>query len=296
MTCLIIPGYATQFGIGPAGGPADTKLDFVNCTFGADENLIDANAMRGTRSHNLTRVRIGLRAVGGTITMYPTAGELASLLPWILGANASGTTYALTSSLQERYVSIDRADSGVFNYDLCKVNRATFRGQSGQPLTLELDVAGIDEAIASAGTFPSLSTDTTRPVFVFHDAAISINSTAYSLKNFELTIDNKLDLNRYLNSQTRTCLNTMDREVNFNTEVPLGEGYALYSLAGTNGFAFTATFSYGNCSLVFTMAKAYWMKKALSIPGREELFYNLQGRALATAAENELVCTLDSTV
>lgn len=295
----IVPGFATQLGLNSAGTiPVDTKLDFVRLNYGADENLIDGNAMRGTRSRSLERVRIGTRAVGGTIVFWPTPVELAYLLPWIMGAGPTGggqtKTYSLASVLPTKSLSIDRVQF-VQNSLGVVVNRATFRGRRGQPLEVELDLMGIDEALGNPGTFPSLTADTTSKIFVFHDAAVSINSTTYQLRDLDLVIDNRVDGERYLNSQTRTALYSMDRQVSFLTNIPWGDASGLYQLAGTDGFSFSTTWTFGNCALNFTMPKAFWMRKPIEIPGREELYYPMQGMGLATAADNELSCTLDST-
>lgn len=288
----IIAGYQSKLAISDAD-PPDKQLDFVRLDFGAAEDLIDANAMRGTRSRSLERVRIGLRRVGGSIVFWPTPVELFDvLLQWILGGTPSGNTFPLGNTLPEKIVTIDRV--GWVQKSLgCVVNRATIRGRTGQPVEVELDVMGKDEALGAAGTFPSLTPDTTTKVFVFHDSSISINSTTYQLKDFEFTIDNRVDGERFLNSQTRTQLFSMDRVISLSAMIPWGDAYNLYSLAGTDGFAFSATWSFNNCSLVLSCPKLFFMRKPIGIPGREELFYPFQAQALSTAANNELTVTCD---
>jgi hypothetical protein len=152
-------GYVSQLGIGTTS-TVDQRLDYLSESLACQEEFPDTGGLRGTRSHAVERVRAGIRRVAGTITLQPTAVELSYLLPWILGANASGTTYALADALQSRYVSVDRG-AKVFLYDAVWVDSATFRATQGSPLSVTLNLVGSDETVNNAGTFPSLTLDTT---------------------------------------------------------------------------------------------------------------------------------------
>lgn len=292
-----IYSYVSQLGIDSAN-PVTKRFDFKSCGIGVNEEFIDTSGNRGTRSRGIERVRGGLQRVAGTISLQPTAVEWSYLLPWILGANASGTTYALADALQSRYVTVDKSDGTngkVMTYDHCLVNRATIRGQQGQPLDLELDVVGVAEAVANAGTFPALSLDTTTWPFVFHDLTFVINGSTVSAKNVEITIDNHVDVDRFFNSATlSTAANAMDRHITLNTLLPYGDWSALYN-TGSGGVAAAATFAYNATSLLFDFVKIAFPRRPIEVPERQEEMLPLQGTAYASASTKELVCTLDST-
>lgn len=286
-------GYVSQLGIGTAD-PVDTRYDYLSENLQCVEEFVDTGGLRGTRSHVIERVRAGMRRIQGTITMQPTAVELAALLPWILGAAASGTTFALADTLTSRYVTVDRGGK-VFTYSGCLIDSATFRCGQGQPLQLVLNVVGSDEAVANAGTFPALSIDVATNAFMMTDLAISIASTAYNSREFELTIENNVDKERFFNSQTlSTGTKAMDRHVRTRLSLPYGDATAVYN-TGAGGVAMTATFTNGLVSLLLSMVKVAFPRRSPTVPGRQEIMVPLEGIAYRSAATLELVATLDST-
>lgn len=285
-------GYQGQLGIS-ASNPVDARFDFHRESVACNEEFFDTSGLRGTRSHLITRVRQSIRRIGGQIEVQPTAGEMALLIPWIMGAAASGTTYALAETLLSRYVTIDRG-AKVFTYDGCKVDRARFYCSGpGQPLGISIDVVGIDETIGNSGTFPSLTLDTTAP-FMWHDCVLSVAGSNYSSQSFECVIDNHLDKDRFFNSQTITAINPLDRTVSTNFLLPYGDATAAYA-TGAGGVAVTATFTNGNVSILFSFVKVAFPRKPITIPGRREIFLPLQGIAYASASTESLIITLDST-
>lgn len=286
-------GWAGQLGVS-ASNPVDARFDFQSESLALDENFVDTNGLRGTRARAIERLRQGNRAVSGQIRLQPTAVELAALLPWILGANASGTTFALADTLQTRYVSVDRSLK-VFTYDTVAVDRATFRASQGEPLELTLDVVGKDETIGNSGTFPSLSIDITTGPFIFTDLVFVISGTTVNARSIELVIDNRIDRNRYFNSQTLVTAQPMDRMITLTTQLPYGDHSALYG-TGVAGVATTATFTNGATSLLFSMVKVAFPRKSPNYGGgREELMLPLVGQAMKSSTTLELVTTLDST-
>lgn len=291
-----VQGYNAKLGIGTSA-TVDQPLDFLNESLALAEEFVDRNGLRGTRSHNIENMRAGLRRVGGSITLQPTAVEWSYLLPWILGANASGTTYALAETVPSRYVTVDRSDGTdgkVFTYDGVKVNRAVIRGSQGQPLELTLELLGIDETVANAGTFPSLTLDTTTAPFMFHDLALTVGGTTYQSRELVLTVDNRLDGERFFNSQTRTAIVATDREVSCELTLPYGDAEAAYN-TGVAGVAVVGTFTNGTVSLAFSMTKVVFPRQSPTVQGRTEIMVPLRGVAKKSGSTLELVTTLDST-
>ena len=286
-------GYATQLGIG-ASSTVSNRLDFESEDFGIQENLINLNGLRGTRSRDISRLRPNTRIAQGSINLQPTANEWANLLQWIFGGTPTGSgtvTYPLSDTLITQYLSIDRV-SKVFTYSNVAVDRATFSATEGGPLQLRLDLIGTDETIGASGSFPSLSLDTATNPFLFFDLALTIGATQqYYCKNFELTINNFLDKTRFYNNQTLTAIYPEDREITFKTNLAYGAAVALYN-AGSGGVAMNATFTYGVQVLSMTAGTLAFPRKPPVISGKQEIMLPIDGYLMKSGSNLELTTTL----
>lgn len=286
-------GYASQLGISTSN-PVDARFDFLSENLVCNEEFPDTGGLRGTRSHVVERVRQGIRHVGGGIVMQPTPVELAALLPWVLGGTPSGTTYPLADALTSRYVTVDRG-AKVFTYNGCFIDSATFRASQGQPLQMSLNVVGSDETVGNAASFPSLSIDTTTNAFMFHDCVISIGGSNYAARDFEMTINNHVDRDRFFNAQVlSTATQAMDRNITCRFSLPYGDAAAAYA-SGAAGVAVTATFTNGAVSLLFSLVKVCFPRRSPMVGGRQEIMLPLDGVAYRSSSTLELVTTLDST-
>src|ERR1051326_2012015 len=77
-TCSLLPaiyGYQGQLGIGTAN-PVTVRYDFQSESLVLDEQFIDPNGLRGTRSRFIANVRQGNRRVAGQLHLQPTPGDL----------------------------------------------------------------------------------------------------------------------------------------------------------------------------------------------------------------------------
>lgn len=285
-------GMLTQLGI-DTNATVTARFDYQNENLVCNEDFLDGNGLRGTREHDISRVRRNIRRIGGQISLQPNAAELALLLPWVLGAAASGTTYALDDALTDRYVVIDRIIK-VFSYSGCKIDRATFRASQGEPLQLILDVVGQDESVGNAGTFPSLSINTATGPFIFTDLTLVIGGVTYNAKDFELTIDNRLDRDRFFNSATLVSVMPTDRQITLRTNLPQGDAIAAYN-SGPDGVAVTATFTNAGVSCLFSLVKVTFPRRSPNVPGRSEIMLPMEGVAYHSGSTNSLIVTLDST-
>ena len=291
MTAAI--GTLGQFGL-DSSNPVTKRLDFMSENLVMREIPIDSNGVRGTRSPNVDRVRMGLRYVGGTINLQPNPVETGLLLEWIMGASPSGSgpvTYALADTLPSRYVTVDRV-AKVFTYAGCKVDKATFRCNQGQALEISLDVVGTTETVGNSGTFPSLSIDTSAGPWIFSDMAISLNSSTLTVRECEIVVDNVIDRERFFNSNTLTTVETLDRNVFFRTMVPYGDWTSLYGASGAGGLDCVATFTNGVYILTMTFGKVVIPRTTPMIPGRREVMLPLEGKAYKTGSTRELSIAL----
>jgi hypothetical protein len=288
-------GYQAQLGIDTAN-PVTVRYDFQTENLALDEHFVDTNGLRGTRARSIERIRAGNRYVHGQLHMQPTAVELAGLLPWILYGAPSGSgtvTYPLADAMPTaRYIAVDLGES-VNTYNGCQVDRCTIRGSQGQPMDFMIDVVGIDETVGANGTFPALSLDTTTGPFMFTDLVLSVNSTTYIAKDFELIIDNAIDKERFYNSQTLTAAIAMDRHITLQTHLPAGIAEAVYGV-GPGGMPVVATFTGGGTSvLTLTFVKVAFPRKSPTyVAGRNEELLPMMGTAYKSGATLELVTTL----
>ena len=165
-------------GIGPNPVTAGYRYDFISESLVLDENFIDTDGLRGTRSRYIQNLRQGNRHVHGQIKMQPTALELSTLLPTLLQGTSTTVSGLQTIPLQDAvtaggfWVVVDRI-SEIFNYSGCQPDKITVTGRSGEPLELTVDIVGVDEILSASGSFPSLSIDVTTVPFIFTDLVLS---------------------------------------------------------------------------------------------------------------------------
>ena len=269
-------------------------LEFVNENVRMVQRHVQSEGIRGTRSRSKERVRIGQEQITGTITLHPSPTELAALLPYIMGAAGVSGVYDLGESLTAFQLMIDRVTK-VFTYAGCKVGRAVFSGSQGQPLELRLDVEGQTETVSAAGGFPAITPDTDT-MFILSDATLELaaDASAVQFRQFELTIDNVLDADRYMNSVTRAEIAATDRVITLS----LGMMYTadevdLYdqSIAGGSG---TLTFTNGNQSIEFDFPNLKAEAESPVVGGKGEIALPLSLTAYKSGSTSELTITLDT--
>jgi len=269
-----------------------TPLEFTSESLRRTETIINPQGMAGTRSQRSERSRISQAVVAGSITLPWSPASGAVLLPLILGADASGTTFALAEALQEFTCQIDRVTK-VYTYTDLLVNKATWKGSAGGFVDLTMDLMGVAETEGAAGSAQAL-TAPLDPPYVFADCVMSFAGTSYTITDFELSVDNKL-ASRFGNSVTATRNSPSDlREVMFKFTSPFGtDEYAMYNTA-LAGVAIVLTLTNGGYSTVFTMAKVQFPDETPVVGGKGEVPITLNGIARMTSTTRELVVTHDS--
>jgi hypothetical protein len=262
--------------------------------------IVERSGLRGTRSHQADDVRVGPYTVGGRLVLEPTPQDLSIWLPRILGAPADGANFHLAETLPSFTLSIDRV-AKVFTYAGCKVNRATLEGAQGGLLKLSLDLVAQSESVAAAGTFPALTASVAQP-YIFSDLALTLAATAREVKEFELSIDNGLVTDRFMNSITIVSAPEGDRNILLRTIHAWAAANAdLYAqaLAGaagtlqlTNALGGTPPTGYRT---TFNFATLQVPDRSPNVPGRNEFFLNLEMAARRVGSTPELAVTHDAT-
>lgn len=254
-----------------ASGAADEPYEFKSESIKLMDSIYESDGIVGSRDYPSERIRQNITSVGGNILLEPNKAELALLTPRILGG---ATTVADT--LPTFNVVIDRVLK-VFTYAGCLVNRATFRASQGGPLSLDLGILGTTETVGNAGTFPSLAIDVASGPFIMSDLAITIGGVAYKFFDFEVTVDNMLEV-RHLNNLTPTSITPRSRQTSVSLASPYGDSSALYTQA-IPGAAVVATFTNGSNSAVFTMPAVAFLRSSPNVTGKTEIRMPLQGVA-----------------
>ncbi len=276
----------------PFAGTA-TPIEIIRESLKRTSTIINTKGMSGTRSQRAERSRFGQSSVGGEVVIpfSPTSGVI--VLPLILGAAASGTTFALDDTLPQWQYQIDRVTK-VMNYTDCMVNKGIFKAQQGGFVELTLDLIGVDEVIVAAGGGQAW-TQPTDPPYVFSDGSASVGGSSRQLFDMEITVDNKVQA-RYGMSRTPTRIAPADdREVTVKFTCPFGSTeYDLYN-AALAGIACSFTVTNGNYSTLFSMATVQFPAETPVIPGKGEIPLTMTGVARMTGSTRELVVTHDST-
>ena len=288
-------GHATKLGMG-AAAPSTQQFEFESCGIGRQGAHIQSPGIRDGRSWHSESVVDGPYTVGGPIVLAPRPDELDFLLPYILGTAENADVFALAETIPTVVVDVEKvADSATTAYrSTGKFNSATFRSAAGGLLNLELDFQGLDETEVD---FPAISgTLTALQPYIHHQLVLTIGVTAYQPSSIDITINNALILDRFLNSQTRTELPESDRVITCNFTVPYDANCRnnLYG-AAIGGLATTAKWTNGARSILFTFGVLQFPKPPIIIPGRgAELFASFAGQARMLSTTKELVVTSDS--
>lgn len=290
-------GVATQAALDTSAGysSASQRFSFVNCTVGVEQEILDGSAagIRGTRSRQSERTRLGRRHVGGQITLQPSVNELNIWLQYIMGGNplvgtpAGKTTFPLVEQLPVFFLEVDKVMK-VPSYSSGVVTRAVFRASEGELLTMTLDCQFADEVQNVANSFQGTTLPTDGPLVFMDASSITYNSQSYQAKDFELVIDNISNTERFLMSTTRANIPQFDRVVSLRVTVPYtSTEVGLYPAvsAGTSLNAGSAdlTFTNGAQSCDFNFpGTIQFVPRAPVIGGKDEILLPLEGIARRT--------------
>ena len=269
------------------GFSGSRRLEYIEESIGLRGEHSASNGIRGTRSRIGNRDRIVAERVTGSFTIEPTPAELEVLWPIMLGVGTkSSTTFSLMETLPRFAILCDKVVRR-FLYDECVVSKATFSGQAKQPLRLTIEIEGQTET-STTNTFASYSPgniDAGSP-YILADGTLELGGQPVEFESFELVIDNMLDVDRYMNSVTRTCIPSLDRMISLSVGLPYNsDTNALHDLP-IAGVAGELSFGLGSASTVFNFARLQVPPNTPSVSRAAELKLPLQFQAKASAASN----------
>lgn len=248
-------------------------MQALACTFGKKGSILERGGMRGTRQHNVNDAAAGPYRVNGPITVEPSNGGLYDLAVLVIGASDLLTAVAIT---------VDR-DTAAFDYAACCIDKLTISGSQGGLIQAVVEPIGTTEAAGSALAAPASSV----PV-AYSDVLLTIGAVTCTPQSFELRIDNDLDADRFLNSQTVTLnsassMDARDRIVTLRAVVPYDSTHtSLYDMA-LAGMAGTLTVG----TVVFTFGILQVPAESPPIGGKGEVYLtlNLQAKKTGSTAD-----------
>lgn len=272
-------------------------LEFLDEDIVEEEAIIQSEGARGTRSRSAARLNTDVRRVGGPVRMNPSPSELNTLLPYILGAQASGTTFAVADTLPDLWLAADKV-AQIYTFNQGKVASAEFSGSTGQKVLLLLNTLFRSMTPDSPASWPSISVDEDE-AYVFHQGVLTLGGTAYNFNSFRLTVDNAVTA-EFNNSINATDLSPGDRVVTFEIpELPFTAtelGLLTASRGASAGISGSLAFTSGNKSLTFTLNELRTTTRTPSIRGRSQrIKLARMFQAYKSGSTREIVVTNDST-
>jgi len=289
MTATEYRGFQCKMGIGTTS-TVDLPLIFESENIARSQKYEDDRGITGTVQEYNEHARVTEEDYSGTIELPCTPDNLRYLLPPVLGAAASGTSFPLAETVPARYLSIDRG-ARVFTY-LGYFGKMVIKGQAGQKIRMSVDFVGKSLSVDSAGTFPSLSMPT-NPPYAFQDVTLSLESSSRKPNDFELTIDRALDAVRR-NALAPDIIQATALKVMLASTIQWNDDN--YDILTTTGAAGSVTLTNGGLSCTFSMATLLADQKDPSIPDKTSLVplkVNLQAKRTSSTAI--LVVTNDYT-
>lgn len=274
---------------GTAIGSYSAAVDFISESLARSLNVVDANGIRGSRSHAVERCADGTYNVGGSISLYLTTGVPALLYDRSMGGTVSGGTYSLAETLTEFDVLVDRVAKR-FVYAFCKVSRATWRGAAGGAVTFDVDLVGKTETV-SATSFPSITAPVDAP-YMFQSGVLTLLASARDMMDFEVSIDNAVEA-RFTNSQTATDVHPTDRIVTLSCTVPYDSTNADLHPGGV-GVDATGSLVFTSGATTHTMTFAMLTIEDVSpkVNSKGEIVLAIRATARMSSTTRELVITV----
>lgn len=266
--------------------------------------IIHPDVITGVRGEASERGRFGPYFYGGWVIMPVNPGDCATLFPWILGADASGTTFDLAETLQTFGVLVDKVtDTHEFYNGV--VNRAVIHGKQngpgGPPNHLTVAIQMIFRSYATGTSYPSLTLPVTAQYapLVFEDSDNSgtsrlvLGAAARQYKEFTLDLNNYVEP-RWINALEPATLCPARRTTTLTTTHPYDSGTSNLYNAAVAGAAGSLAFVNGSVSITFTFGNLQADIVTPVITGKREIDLQLQMSARSLSSTPALSCAIDS--
>ena len=268
---------------------------FDSETMTVDQEILQDDGIRGTRSQSVERTRFGKRKVSGQITMDASPIMLDQLLYVINGTAEAADVFALAQTLPSFYLMIAKGARDI-TFNNCICNKAAFKAEPGGKLKLVMDIEAESFTNSASGTLSAigLTIPSDKP-FQFSDLVATTFAAARDIFSLETIIDNKIDAERWLNAVNRANLTSMGRDVMVNIDLPFSSSetdLVSTALAGSTGSTAVYTNADAVASvLTFTYGTLQFPNAIPTVGGKGEIKMSLKGRALRTGTTLEISVT-----
>lgn len=258
---------------------------------------------RGSRAIFTDQVNKGNRIVGGALRFKFGRAELNTWLPRILGASEVSNEFKVANSLPWFNVLVDKGQSDYFEYRDCKVAMATFSGQSGGLINMDLVIVGKQEE-EYGSTWPTISysSDLSHRALRFAEGVMTIDPGGDDInilfESFSLTINNLIETIFYAGSDAATCIDEGDRRVTLS--VPAAHTSVTKDLykRGFEGLSIAMAWAADNMSTGVTLKHCCWPKRSPTMEGEGRIptvldMLAYRSDAGDSGADDEIVFTND---
>jgi hypothetical protein len=267
----------------------------------------------GDLSQYASAIRPHSYLASGALVIQAGAADFNRWLPRVMwGTTTTGggaSTYQMgTNADSHKFdILIDR-ENAIFRYTDCQIARAVIRStteggqqpQNEELVEMILYIYAIEEEIDGTtwpDPEPALVLDGAFSPYAHWEGALTVNSHATPFRNFELTIDNRLQPIWY-SSITPNCFRSQGRLVTLKTENPftattIDDAEAMLSA----GVAANLLFTHSDDSFTTNFQFAHLRNnyKTPTVGGRGEIPLELNMEAFRTSSTAELIVVNDFT-
>ena len=277
---------------------SSARLEFMSSDLKEVIELLQDDGIRGTRTRNSERIVLGNVHIGGSITLQPSVAELEGLMPFILGTASATGSYVVSDTLPNFYLLMDLV-AKVVTWTT-RITKATFSSGPGEKLTLKLDLVGSVASYGASGSFASASIPAidNNPPFRMADlgSGITINSIAYLVDQFELSVDNKI-VPTFMISTTASDLEPTDRVVTLHVRTKYTSVEVALQTDQRAGTTRACTLAFTNAAsqaMTFTLPSILADPNSVVVESKEgKLRYTSEYRCYGLGASTkEIVVTL----
>lgn len=158
----------------------------------------------GTRQPYACRSRVVAENIVGGFRLKPTAAELDWLIERIIGDNISGYPASAAEpgeTVPAFYLWMDKGGEQTFRYNAVRADVITLSGQEGGEIEMGVGLVGVsEEQVTDLVSPPDVDCATQ---FILPDLVLDIGGTEFSIKGFNLQINNNFGTGGQENSITR---------------------------------------------------------------------------------------------
>lgn len=223
--------------------------------------------------------------VNGTVTVVPRPDQMSSWIQDMLGNAPAGNVYKPAGEICEFYHigHYDPVIDRIFQYNNCVTNTWSLSASDSSPLLrLELNVeAGSRELIDAVGgtVAPTgLPLSLVQP-FVFCYLELTVDGTAYRVKDISISGNNNLDTEGFFNSCDRVEIPSQFQEFTLSHSVPFDGADGLALLNTTANVTAQAVFVSGAYTMTIDFPSLFARPEDPSISGRDRILLPIEWQA-----------------